>query len=166
MPSNLPYSFHKKAIQLVLSRVWWKNSPGYWVKTQHASQGDIIKTVYFTCAVTKTFECCCHTNEIEVSLTRNSQCTPLIPPSINILINTWSIPHWHFGQQMVNTQLTINQVSIDCQLSGMLVKFRSRCWWLVDQRYQSTLSPDDFCTLDLIIWSRKINIIIFEFLVE
>jgi len=141
MPSHLPYSFQKKAIQLVLLTVWWKNSPGYWVKTQHASQGDIIKTVYFACAVTKTFECCCHTNGIEVSLTRNPQWIPLIPPLINILINTWSIPHWHLGQQTVDTQLTINRVSIERQLSWMLLKFRSRCWWLLDQRYQSTLSP-------------------------
>ena len=128
MPSHLPYSFQKKAIQLVLLRVWWKNCPWYWVKTWHTSQGVIVKTVYFACAVTKTFECCCHTNDIEVSLTRNPQWIPLIPPSINILINTWSIPHCHLGQQTVDTQLTINRVSIERQLSGMLVKMLMVVW--------------------------------------
>ena len=127
MPSHLPYSFQKKAIQLVLLRVWWKNCPGYWVKTWHASQGDIVKTVYFACTVTKTFECCCHTNDIEVSLTRNPQWIPLIPPSINILINTpltsWSTDGRHSAnyQSSVNrapTKWDVGQVSIKMLMAG------------------------------------------------
>lgn len=124
MPSHLPYSFQKKAIQLVLLRVWWKNSPGYWVKTQHASQGDIIKTVYLWVLLSHQWHRSVTHSKPSMDTLDSTLDEHLDQHLINTPLTSWSTD----GRHSANYQLSVNRASTRRDVGQVSIKMLMAGW--------------------------------------